>query len=200
MQAASATGTAKLASPQPPDAAEQDRERRDRGGQAGQLGTAGGAEPVVGGRPDAEHLDRRDRPVGIRAGDPVEAVDEGVGADDASARPGRRARRSISSVAGWRRVAQPAPAAPAPGADRGHGERPEGEDRNRPGEPGEAVGEEDPPGERQRHQRRPPDPPRALTGAGVGSSARRRSRSWRKTAKARTKSASAVSLKAPWAK
>ena len=114
-------GTAKSRRRSHQTRAEQDREPRRSRRQPGQLGAAGSVEPVVGGRPDAQRLDRRDRAVGVRPGDLVEAVDEAEGPDQGEHARGRRARRSISSVAGCAQGAQPRPRRQRP-PHRGQGE------------------------------------------------------------------------------
>ena len=122
-----------------------------------------------------ERLDRRDRAVGVAPGDFVEAVDEAEGPDQrwpATASAGEDAR-SPTSVAGRSRKRSSAPRRQRP-PHLGQGQAPERDDRDRPGEPGEAVGEEDAAGQRQAGQgeaqpRRRPMPP------STGRSARRRS-------------------------
>ena len=151
---------------------------RDRRGETGQLGAAGGVEAVARGRPDAQRLDRRDRAVGVGSRDPVEAVDEGVGADHGQHSQAaedddrqRDGRLPHCPQQGPRRQRAGAPPARLP---------PQHDDRHRPGEPGEAVGEEDSAGQRQRHERRTAAPPSDGPAASIGTpSPRRRSRSWR---------------------
>ena len=123
------------------------------------MGAAGGVEPVVGGRPDAERLERRDRAVGVAAGDLVEAVAKPKGPTrvPATASAGehddRQQRRRPQQEAQQRPRRQRPP-------HRRQGQAPEGDDRDRPGEPGEAVGEEDAAGQRQAAAARPASAPR----------------------------------------
>ena len=86
--------------------------------QAGQLGAAGGVEPVVGRRPDAERLERRDRPVGVRPGHLVEAVDEGEGTDQGQHAPSTASTSDRQQRPPAAAGCAAAPAAPAPAAPR----------------------------------------------------------------------------------
>ena len=113
----------------PPDRADRDRQQPDRAGEPREVGAAGGEEPVVGGGPDAERLDRRDGPVGVAARDLVEAAAEAEGADQGEdAEPGEGEERRAASAAA--RGRGPAPAARARcarragSAPRGPGSRP----------------------------------------------------------------------------
>jgi hypothetical protein len=71
----------RFAAVDPPGDPGEQGEDRDRAGQARQLRAAGGVEAIVGGGPDSQRLQRRDRAVGVAAGDFVEAVGEAEGAD-----------------------------------------------------------------------------------------------------------------------
>ena len=146
-----------LAPPHPPGGAEDQRQGADRPGEAGEVGASRGVEPVVRGGPDPERLDRRDRPVGVAAGDLVEAAAEAEGPDQRQhAEPGEDEQ-------GDQRARPPQGTGQRPRRQRpahaGLGEAPEDDDRDRPGEAGEAVGEEDAAGQRQvgeqEAQRRP---------------------------------------------
>ena len=150
-----------IAAARPPPGAGEQREDGDRAGETGEVGAAGRFEAIVRRRPDAERLDRRDRPVGVGAGDFAEAAAEAEGAD----RGRRQAERRKDDDRQQRRrpeeEAQQRPRRQCPPYG-GHREAPEDDDEHRPGEAGEAVGEEDPARDRQPGQELEQAPPGRL--------------------------------------